>query len=61
MTNTAKDDGEIGQFEVVVGFAGSSRTAAEIVEARNRGEAGEKACEGHGVTAIPQEVLPLAE
>jgi len=54
-------DGDIEQYEVIVGFAGSSRTAIEIVDAHNRGEAGSKACEGHGVTAVPQEVLPLAE
>jgi len=47
------------KFEVIVGFAGGSRTVVELVEAESRGEAARKACDGHGVTAVPQEVLPV--
>jgi len=47
------------EYEVVVGFAGGSRTVVEVVEAESRGEAAKKACDGHGITAVSQEVLPL--
>jgi len=47
------------EYEVVVGFAGGSRTVVEVVEAETRGEAATKACDGHGITAVSQEVLRL--
>jgi hypothetical protein len=37
------------EYEVVVGFAGGSRTVVEVVEAR----------EGHGRTAVAQEIHEL--
>ena len=53
------DGGESRTYEVVVGFAGGSRTVVEVVEAETRGEAATKACDGHGITAVSQEVLRL--
>jgi hypothetical protein len=53
------DGGESQTYEVVVGFAGGSRTVVEVVEAETRGEAATKACDGHGITAVSQEVLRL--
>ena len=57
---TLLTDGGCSQtYEVVVGFAGGSRTAVEVVEAETRGDAATKACDGHGITAVSQEVLRL--
>ena len=47
------------KYEVVVGFTGGSRTVVEVVEAETRGEAVKKAYDGHGITAVSQEVLRL--
>ena len=47
------------KYEVVVGFAGGSRTVVEVVDAKTRGDAAKKACDGHGITAVSQEVLRL--
>ena len=52
-------DTEQKEYEVIVGFAGSSRTAAEVVEAKDRGEAGKKATDQYGCTAVVSEVFEL--
>lgn len=47
------------EYEVIVGFAGSSRTAVEVVDAKDRGEAGRKATDHYGRTAVVSEVFEL--
>ena len=54
-----KNTNELNDYEVIVGFAGSSRTAVEMVEARDRGEAGRLATDKHGCTAVSQEIFEL--
>jgi hypothetical protein len=50
---------ELSKFEVIVGFAGGSRTAVEMVEATNRGQAGSEATDRHGCTAVVREIHEL--
>jgi hypothetical protein len=47
------------EYEVIVGFAGSSRTTLEVVEAKDRGEAGRQATGQYGCTAVVSEVFKL--
>jgi len=47
------------EYEVIVGFAGSSRTTFEVVEAKDRGEAGRQATGQYGCTAVVSEVFEL--
>lgn len=50
---------ERNEYEVIVGFAGSSRTAVEVVEAKDRGDAGRQATDQYGCTAVVSEVFEL--
>ena len=47
------------EYEVIIGFAGSSRTRLEVVEAKDRGEAGRQATGQYGCTAVVSEVFEL--
>jgi len=59
MSDQSSDVIERKEYEVIVGFAGSSRTAVEVVEAKDRGEAGRTATDQYGCTAVVSEVFEL--
>jgi len=58
-TATPRDAEQQNEYEVIVGFAGASRTAVEVVTARSRGDAGRKATDQYGCTAVVSEVFEL--
>jgi len=59
MTGGLTSDTDQKEFEVIVGFAGASRTAVEVVEAKDRGEAGRVATDQYGCTTVISEVFEL--